>query len=120
MKLLIDMNLSPRWVEFLASEGIAAVHWSQVGDPKAPDETIMRHAAQAGFIVFTNDLDFSAILAATHGGKPSVAQLRADDVRPATVGRYVVQALKLLVAELEAGALISIEPERTRVRLLPL
>jgi uncharacterized protein (DUF433 family) len=28
MKLLIDMNLSPRWVEWLAEAGIVAVHWA--------------------------------------------------------------------------------------------
>lgn len=32
MKLIVDMNLSPRWVEFLAGAGIEAVHWSMIGD----------------------------------------------------------------------------------------
>jgi len=27
MKILVDMNLSPRWVEFLANAGIEAIHW---------------------------------------------------------------------------------------------
>ncbi len=31
IKLLIDMNLSPAWVEVLGKAGIKAVHWSQVG-----------------------------------------------------------------------------------------
>jgi predicted nuclease of predicted toxin-antitoxin system len=34
--------LSPRWVEFLATKGIEAVHWSTVGDPRATDATLMR------------------------------------------------------------------------------
>jgi len=33
-----------------------------------------------GYVVFTHDLDFSAILAATHDDKPSVVQIRAEDV----------------------------------------
>ncbi len=53
MKLLIDMNLSPRWVEALAVEGIEAVHWSAIGAPDATDTEIMRHAVQNGFVVFT-------------------------------------------------------------------
>jgi predicted nuclease of predicted toxin-antitoxin system len=32
MKLVVDMNLPPRWVAFLAANGIEAVHWSDVGD----------------------------------------------------------------------------------------
>ena len=28
MKLLVDMNLSPRWVPFLLDAGHEAVHWS--------------------------------------------------------------------------------------------
>jgi predicted nuclease of predicted toxin-antitoxin system len=27
MKLLVDMNLSPRWVDLLADAGIEAAHW---------------------------------------------------------------------------------------------
>ena len=37
MKFLIDMNLSPLWVPFLGAHGFGAVHWSTVGDPRAPD-----------------------------------------------------------------------------------
>ena len=28
MKLLVDMNLSPRWADVLTNEGIEAAHWS--------------------------------------------------------------------------------------------
>jgi predicted nuclease of predicted toxin-antitoxin system len=35
MKILLDMNLSPRWVRFLEQEGFEAAHWSTVGDPRA-------------------------------------------------------------------------------------
>ena len=60
MKLLIDMNLPPAWVRFLQEEGFEALHWSTTGDPKATDAAIMGWARQAGHVVFTHDLDFSA------------------------------------------------------------
>lgn len=41
MKLLIDMNLSPEWVGVLHRRGIASVHWSTIGDPRAADAVIM-------------------------------------------------------------------------------
>ncbi len=37
MKVVLDMNLPPSWVAFLADHGIDAVHWSSVGDPRAQD-----------------------------------------------------------------------------------
>lgn len=63
MKILIDMNLSPAWVGFLEAQGFVAVHWSDVGDPRAPDRALMSWAREHGHVVFTHDLDFSVLLA---------------------------------------------------------
>ena len=120
MKLLVDMNLSPRWVAVLAGAGVDAVHWSAVGAQDSPDTEIMAYAAAKDFVVLTHDLDFGAILAATHGEKPSVVQLRADDVNPDVVGPKVLAAIRQMEAELQAGALLTVDSNRTRVRLLPL
>ena len=120
MKFLVDMNLSPRWIELLTNAGVPAVHWSTVGANNAPDAQIMAYATANDYVVLTNDLDFSAILAATHGEKPSVVQIRADDLRPEAIGTLVVAALKQMEAELEEGALLTVDPNRTRLRLLPL
>ena len=71
MKLLIDMNLSPRWVGVLMEAGFDAVHWSTLGRSNALDTEIMDFAKANGYVVLTHDLDFGAILAATHGEKPA-------------------------------------------------
>ena len=77
-------------------------------------------AAEHGAIVLTNDLDFGIALATANTEKPSVVQIRGDDLRPASIGKQVVQALRQMHAELAEGALITIDPKRTRLRLLPL
>ncbi len=120
MTLLLDMNLSPRWIAVLAAAGIEAIHWSQIGAPAAPDRDIMHYAREHGHIVLTHDLDFSAILAATGGRKPSVIQLRAADIRPEIMAPQVIAALQQLPTELEAGALITLSSAKSRLRLLPL
>jgi predicted nuclease of predicted toxin-antitoxin system len=120
VKLLIDMNLSPTWVDFLGSAGIEAAHWASVGERNALDMDIMAYAAARDYVVLTHDLDFGAILAATNGAKPSVVQFRAGDLSPDTIGRHLIDALRRLEAELEQGALLTIEPGRARMRLLPL
>ncbi len=120
MKLLLDMNLSPRWVELFKISGLQASHWSSIGPATARDSEIMAYAAVNDFVILTHDLDFSAILAATQGGKPSVVQFRADDISPDAIGKQVIAALQQMSAELEEGALLTIEPDRHRMRLLPL
>ena len=120
MKLLVDMNLSPRWIAALNNAGWEAVHWSAVGRGIALDSEIMLYAAQNNYVVLTHDMDFSAILAATQGEKPSVVQLRTEDVSPTVISAQVVAALRHMESELEAGALLTVGPRRTRVRMLPI
>lgn len=80
----------------------------------------MAFARNNGFLMLTHDLDFGAILAATEEDRPSVMQVRTTDIRPETVGGPVITALRQLSEDLEKGALVTIDPRRTRVRLLPL
>jgi len=120
MKLLVDMNLSPRWVELLGDAGVKAAHWSSLGASNAPDAEIMAYAKANHCVVLTHDLDFGAILAATHGEKPSVVQIRSEDVSPEVIGQAVIAALHQMAFELEEGALLTVDPKRTRLRLLPL
>lgn len=118
MKFLIAMNLAPRWAEYLRGSGWDAVHWSNIGDATAADSEIMAFALANDYVVLTHDLDFGAILAITHGKKPSVVQIRAENVRSEVIGGAMIAALRL--AEDDAGALVSIDADRTRIRLLPL
>jgi len=120
MKLLLDMNLSPRWIAVLKDNGFEAQHWSTVGQANARDSAIMAWAAANGYVVVTHDLDFSAILAATQGMAPSVVQIRAEDVSPDVIGAKIARALHQMESELEAGALLSIDDKAMRLRILPL
>jgi predicted nuclease of predicted toxin-antitoxin system len=73
MRILLDMNLSPTWVGFLVQEGFEAVHWASVGSPLASDADIMEWARRNGHVVFTHDMDFSALLAVTGATGPKCA-----------------------------------------------
>lgn len=120
MKIVVDMNLSPDWIPVLTNSGYEAVHWSTVGDPKASDKIIMAWAAANGYMVFTHDLDFGAILATTQAEIPSVIQLRSQDILPDTAANPVLTALQQFSTELATGALITIDETRTRARVLPI
>jgi predicted nuclease of predicted toxin-antitoxin system len=120
LRVVVDVNLSPEWVSALTQVGWETVHWSEVGDPSAPDQVIMDWARARGFVVFTNDLDFSTMLALSHVGGPSVIQLRGPLVLPEQMGTHLIEAIQRYSADLVAGALVVVEPGRSRVRVLPL
>lgn len=91
-----------------------------VGAKDAPDAEITAYASAHDYVVLTNDLDFSAILAGTDGEDPSVVQIRAEDISPDAICRQVISALRQISVELDEGALLTLDPNRTRLRVLPL
>ena len=91
-----------------------------VGSATAPDSEIFAFARDHDYVVLTHDLDFSMILATTHGEKPSVVQIRSSNVNVDTMGTHVISALMQMMPDLEQGALITIDSRRVRVRTLPL
>lgn len=120
LKILIDMNLSPDWIPLLTAQGWDAVHWSDIGDPRAPDPTIMEWAKTHSRIVFTHDLDFGTTLALTHESGPSVIQVRGQDVLPDKMGAVVIAALKQHADDLIKGAIVVVDESKSRVRVLPI
>lgn len=119
MKIVVDMNLSPQWVDFLREADYECVHWSEIGSARALDREIMEWAITHGYIVFTHDLDFGTILAVTDASSPSVLQVRAQDISPRSIGQLVLSTLKQFEEKLTKGALISIDQKRARARILP-
>ncbi|NET60839.1 MAG: hypothetical protein F6K47_33305 [Symploca sp. SIO2E6] len=120
MKILIDMNLSPEWVQVFKKDNIESIHWSNVGDPRATDREIMDWALSHNYVVFTNDLDFGSLLAATQAKFPSVIQVRTQDILPTSIENVARESLRRFESELSSGALITIDIARSRVRILPI
>jgi predicted nuclease of predicted toxin-antitoxin system len=120
VKFVVDMNLAPSWVTRLTRLGFEAVHWSTIGAATAPDDEILAWAREHGYVVITNDLDFSAILAAISSQAPSVLQIRTQDLLSDAAVNFVATAIEAFRPDIEAGALLSIDETGTRVRMLPL
>ena len=120
MKVLLDMNMSPRLAPMLIQSGIETLHWSSLASADAPDPEIMSHCALHGYVVLTNDLDFGIALALSSIKKPSVVQVRLDNLDPVLIAGRIIEVLREFAAELDAGALITIDEKKTRVRVLPL
>jgi predicted nuclease of predicted toxin-antitoxin system len=120
MRFLVDMNLSPRWVDFLAAAGHEAAHSTDVGEPNAPDRVILEHAHRNRQVILTQDLDFGTLLAVGGLATPSVIQFRAQAVLPSDLGEQLLAALDVARTHLEAGALVTVDPVAHRVTVLPI
>ncbi len=120
MNIVIDMNLSPQWVEVFVEKGHRAIHWSEVGATNATDQEIMKWARSNTFIVFTHDLDFGTILANTDAYGPSVIQVRTQDTAPKAIAHAGLTALTRFEESLTTGAIVTIDEKRARARILPL
>jgi predicted nuclease of predicted toxin-antitoxin system len=114
------MNLSPKWTEIFLANDINAIHWSSIGAVDASDEEIITYAKDNGYTVFTHDLDFSSVLAVTHSDKPSIIQIRIGDISPISSAQLIINAIQTASFDIEKGALITIDLNKTRLRILPL
>lgn len=120
IRLLLDINVSPAWVPFLASRGLAALHWSNAGDSRAEDSVILQWAWEHNCAVVTQDLDFGALLTRHRSSGPSVILLRCDGTLPGDIGGRLVPSITAAEDEIDAGALLVFDNRRVRVRSLPL
>ena len=121
MRLLIDMNLTPRWVQFLHDAGHEAVHWSSAGSSSAKDSEICGYARRHDYVILTNDLDFPQILAHTRAASPNVVLVRGEPLTPEVRGAALVTALKDCDSELKQGAIVTLDwSDKPRARVLPL
>jgi predicted nuclease of predicted toxin-antitoxin system len=120
MKIVIDMNLSTAWVDVLEDAGIEARHWVHVGQRDALDEEIFDWALHNQHVIMTRDLGFAAILGRSGKARPSLIQIRSDKVNAQIAGSFVVESIKSASDALNAGCLLTIEPDRSRTKSLPL
>jgi predicted nuclease of predicted toxin-antitoxin system len=120
VKILIDMNLSPEWVQEFGRYKITAVHWSAVGRFDAPDSALIDWARKNDHVIFTHDLDFGTALALTKAEKPSVIQVRTQNVTVAHLSKMVISTLEVYGDLLEKGALLVLDEDKKRIRILPL
>ncbi len=120
MKILIDMNLSPDWVAVFERYNISAVHWSTVGNPREKDSIIMEWARTNEYIVFTHDLDFGSLLAATGADTPSVIQVRTQDILPNSIEQIVISALNQFESSLETNTVQLVPQHLSEIPPTPL
>jgi predicted nuclease of predicted toxin-antitoxin system len=120
MKLLLDQGLPRSAGPALTAAGHIVFHVADVGLSKATDEQILAEAVARDAAVVTIDADFHALLALSHATRPSVIRLRVQGVGSDRIVRLVLSILALCNEDLAAGAVVTSDETRARVRRLPL
>ena len=120
MRLLADLHIAPRTVEFLRTLGHDVVRVTELLPATASDETIVVRAAHDGRIILTQDLDFTSIIALSGRATPSLISLRLVSAKIESVNTVLQRVLPVLEPELELGAVVTVEDHRIRLRRLPI
>jgi len=121
MRFLIDNALSPVVAEGLRQANHDAIHVRDLGLAAADDETIVEHADRDQRVIVSADTDFGTILAMRNAASPSVILFRGATPRnPIGQVKLLIANIAAIAPSIESGAVVVLEPQRIRVRSLPM
>jgi predicted nuclease of predicted toxin-antitoxin system len=117
-KILADMPISPKTVEYIRRLGIECRHLTEFRMEKASDEEIIEFAKENGYTILTEDLDFGTILFYTQEIEPCVIILRVGNLNTTEINKLIEKTLGQILAE--ENSIIIVERTRIRIKKLPI
>jgi predicted nuclease of predicted toxin-antitoxin system len=120
MKLLLDQGLPRSSAKLLREAGIDAVHVAEIEYSTASDIAILQKGRDEGRIIVTLDADFATLLALSRATAPSVIRIRLQGLYSEKAATLIKAVLSRCDEDLEKGAVVTVQPERIRIRSLPL
>jgi len=117
---LLDQGLPLSAAALLCEAGIDALHVGEIGLSAASDTEILQKARDDEYVVVTLDADFHALLAVTEATSPSVIRIRIERLRAQALTNLLITVIDECEEDLDRGVVVTVEPNRIRVRRLPL
>lgn len=116
------MPTSPRRIApYPTRDGDEATHGRDLGLVDASDEKILAHAGDRGFVIISQDSDFTNLLAYRGAASPSLVLLRdVQEVAAADIANLIVLNLPQIREALAEGVVASFASDRIRLRHLPI
>ena len=119
IRLLADVHISPKTVGDLQKQGYEIMRSSEFLPANAPDINILEFARTENWVVLTQDLDFSMLVALSRYSQPSLITLRLSSAKPDIVTQKLLDVLPQIEEALQEGSAITIQDESIRIRKLP-
>jgi predicted nuclease of predicted toxin-antitoxin system len=119
IRLLADVHISPKTVADLQKQGYETMRSSEFLPANAPDINILEFARTENWVVLTQDLDFSMLVALSRYSQPSLITLRLSSAKPDIVTQKLLDVLPQIEEALQEGSAITIQDESIRIRKLP-
>jgi predicted nuclease of predicted toxin-antitoxin system len=120
MRLLADLHISPRTVQFLCSLGHDVRRVNEILPITSADETVVKRASEEGRAILTQDLDYSTIITLSGAKAPSLISLRLSSSRVEHVNTVLEKVLRQIEQDVLLGMIITVEDGRIRRRSLPI
>jgi predicted nuclease of predicted toxin-antitoxin system len=120
MRILADMGVNMRVVQWLRQHGHDVKHLRDEGLHRLPNGEIFTKAIAENRMIITFDLDFGEIAALSKKQKTSVILFRLRNTRTSHLIKRLATVLSESADPLEKGAVVVVEESRHRVRYLPL
>lgn len=120
MRLLLDQGLPRTGAQLLREAGIDTVHVGEIGYSSAEDAEILAVARTNKRVIVTLDADFHSLLAHSGATTPSVIRIRIEGLRADPLANLLRTVCAQCEAELEEGAVVTVQPGRIRIHRLPL
>lgn len=118
-RLLADVHISPKTVADLQKQGYEIMRSSEFLSTNAPDINILEFARTENWVVLTQDLDFSMLVALSRYSQPSLITLRLSSAKPDIVTQRLLDVLPQIEGALQEGSAITIQDDSIRIRKLP-
>ncbi|MBX3406870.1 MAG: DUF5615 family PIN-like protein [Phycisphaeraceae bacterium] len=120
MKLLLDIPFAKSTVQFLRERGYDAIHVIDRLPANAPDHDIVALASMEERVILCFDLDFARIVATSRSAAPSILTFRTTGRGARSVERALEEVIPLVEADLQRGALVTVDDFSVRIRSLPI
>jgi predicted nuclease of predicted toxin-antitoxin system len=120
MRFIVDNALSSRVAEGLNEAGHDAIHVRSIGLASATDNEILSYAKMDRRVIVSADTDFGTLLALNNATIPSFILFRRSDKRPLSILKLLLSTIDSIQDDLDKGAVVVIEDNRLRIRILPI
>jgi predicted nuclease of predicted toxin-antitoxin system len=104
----------------LREAGVDAIHASEAGLSSVDDVELLAWCRAHGAVAVTLDADLHALVALSGLTTPSTIRIRVQGLKGPEMARVLSDVLETRRDALAAGALVTVQPGRLRVRRLPI